>query len=230
MEQESLDTKPMDQDQFDQWFAQHAPSYRAAPSTDFDSLWTRIDDARNAPIPITRGRAAPRTSWVQPWMRMAAVLVVGVSVGRLSTQWTMGTSAARSTPSRTVAMTGTTDSLPAASLVAAAINVPETERYLGQTVALLSSLQSGVRTDGDSALTARAGRLLHTTRFLLDSPSAQSPNVRALLEDLELVLAQVVQMPPSRSSTDVELIHQALQQRDVMPRLRTAVANLNSAD
>ena len=118
-----------------------------------------------------------------------------------------------------------------ALLAEGTLDVPGAERYLGQTVALLASLQPDAGSSlGDTLMTARASRLLSTTRFLLDSPSASDPNVRALLEDLELVLVQIVQIPSSKSASDVELIHQAMQQRDVMPRLRSAVANLNSAD
>ena len=105
------------------------------------------------------------------------------------------------------------------------------QRYLGQTVALFASLQNDAwAARNDTQLAARASTLLSTTRFLLDSPNAADPNVRGLLEDLELVLVQIVQIPSTRTASDVELIHQAMKQRDVMPRLRTAVANLNPAD
>jgi hypothetical protein len=58
----------------------------------------------------------------------------------------------------------------------------------------------------------------------MDSPAASNPRLRSLFEDLELVLVQVVQMPKGGNATDASLIRQAMQQRDVMPRLRDAVA------
>jgi hypothetical protein len=39
-----------------------------------------------------------------------------------------------------------------------------------------------------------------------------------------------VQLSNKGTATDVELIHQAMEQRDVMPRLRNAVANNYSAE
>jgi hypothetical protein len=82
-------------------------------------------------------------------------------------------------------------------------------------------LQSG---HADTAFIARANKSLATLRLLMDSPAANSPRLRSLFEDLELVLVQVVQMPKGGSATDASLIRQAMQQRDVMPRLRDAVA------
>jgi hypothetical protein len=51
--------------------------------------------------------------------------------------------------------------------------------------------------------------------------------MRSLLDDLELVLAQVVRLQNNRSTrTELDLISEALQQRDVLPRLRSAVADI----
>jgi hypothetical protein len=75
---------------------------------------------------------------------------------------------------------------------------------------------------------ARAGDLLTTTRLLLDSPAADTPSMRNLLEDLELVLAQVVRLRDAPSRTELDLIHQALDQREVLPRLTTAAADISA--
>jgi hypothetical protein len=51
-----------------------------------------------------------------------------------------------------------------------------------------------------------------------------------LFDDLELVLAQVVRLQNNHMSrTELDLINRALEQRDVIPRLRTAVGD-NSAN
>jgi hypothetical protein len=44
------------------------------------------------------------------------------------------------------------------------------------------------------------------------------------------VLAQVVRLQVDQGGTELELIRQALEQRDVLPRLRTAVANISADD
>jgi hypothetical protein len=52
--------------------------------------------------------------------------------------------------------------------------------------------------------------------------------MRSLLEDLELVLAQVVRLQNGTDRTEVDLINRALEQRDVIPRLRTAAADISA--
>src|SRR4030095_11354752 len=77
----------------------------------------------------------------------------------------------------------------------------------------------------------RAGELLSTTRLLLDSPAAASdPRLKNLLEDLELVLAQLARLPAEHGKTELNLIREALVQRDVVPRLRSAVVSISSDD
>jgi hypothetical protein len=105
-----------------------------------------------------------------------------------------------------------------------------TSEYLGETAALLSALPSELRaTRSDPAYLSRADALLLQTRLLLDSPAASDPALRSLFDDLEVVLAQVVRLHTNRDQTRIDLLNDALQQRDVLPRLRDAVAE-NAAD
>jgi len=59
---------------------------------------------------------------------------------------------------------------------------------------------------------------------MLDSPAAQDARLKGLLEDLELVLAQISQLPSGGGGDreDVQSINQGLDQRSVLLRLRTA--------
>jgi hypothetical protein len=96
---------------------------------------------------------------------------------------------------------------------------------------LLVSLPAEVREGrANEPYMGRAHDLLLTTRLLLDSPASADPRFRTLLEDLELVLAQVVRLQSAESSEELEIIRQALEQRDVLPRLRSAVANISADD
>ncbi len=106
----------------------------------------------------------------------------------------------------------------------------ETSKYLGQTAALLIALPDRMHAGraADQQFVTRAGELLTRTRLLLDSPAASDPSMRTLLEDLELVLAQVVRLEDGHSRTELDLINQALEQRDVIPRLRSAVADIST--
>ena len=98
-------------------------------------------------------------------------------------------------------------------------------RHLSEAEALLTSFRSRSTSDQqmDAQLGAWARDLLSNTRLLLDSPVANDPQRRPLLEDLELVLVQIVQLSPGSTPQDRELIEKTLQHDHVMTRLRTAI-------
>lgn len=187
--------------------------------TDLDAMWSGIEAAAFPAVTLDAKRRSPVAGRWFPITRvaqMAAVLLLGVVIGRfvLPTEKTVA--------ENTIAM------------AADSSNIPEpyqatTTRYLGQTAALLVGLPSdGSHADG--ANIGRAKDLLSTTRMLLDSPAASDPRLRSLLEDLELVLAQVVRLQAGQSGDELDFIRQALEQRDVLPRLRTAVADFSADD
>jgi hypothetical protein len=98
-------------------------------------------------------------------------------------------------------------------------------RHLSEAEALLTSFRA--RSNADQQMDAQLGswarELLSNTRLLLDSPVANDPQRRPLLEDLELVLVQIVQLSPGSTPQDRELIEKTLQHDHVMTRLRTAI-------
>jgi hypothetical protein len=100
-----------------------------------------------------------------------------------------------------------------------------TTQHLSEAEALLTSFRSRPTADRqmDAQLGAWARQLLSNTRLLLDSPVANDPQRRPLLEDLELVLVQIVQLSPGSTPQDREMIEKSLQQDHVMTRLRTAI-------
>lgn len=100
-----------------------------------------------------------------------------------------------------------------------------TVRHLSEAEALLTSFRARTTADQqmDAQLGAWARQLLSNTRLLLDSPVANDPQRRPLLQDLELVLVQIVQLSPGTAPQDRELIEKTLQQEHVLTRLRTAI-------
>jgi hypothetical protein len=98
-------------------------------------------------------------------------------------------------------------------------------RHLSEAEALLTSFRTRSTTDQqmDAQLGSWARQLLSNTRLLLDSPVANDPQRRPLLEDLELVLVQIVQLSPGSTPQDRDLIEKTLQHDHVMTRLRTAI-------
>jgi len=189
---------------FDAWLKDVAKSYHSPLPTPHEEMWKRIQETR-------RNRHVIE---IRPWMRWAlaaaAVLVIGIGIGR----WTAHQSAAVNIPVVASADNARSD---VAYQVAA-------QQYLARTEVLLTDFraQSG-RGQLDPQFIASARDLLTTTRLMLDSPAANDPRLQPLLEDLELVLAQISQLPrESGRKNEMDLINQGLNQRSVLTRLRTA--------
>jgi hypothetical protein len=100
-------------------------------------------------------------------------------------------------------------------------------QHLVTTEALLVSLRSDVRAGrNDTTIAVWAGDLLGTTRMLIDSPAGRDPQLKQLLEDLELVLAQISRLPGAHGeAADLGLIDDAVRRREIMTRLRALSPN-----
>ncbi|HEX2721831.1 MAG TPA: hypothetical protein VHM24_02870 [Gemmatimonadaceae bacterium] len=99
-----------------------------------------------------------------------------------------------------------------------------TQRHLADAEALLTSFSLGSRDSRmDAQFAGWAKGLLSNTRLLLDSPAGDDPRRARLLQDLELVLAQIVQLSPDAAAQDRELIQGSIQSGQVMTRLRSAI-------
>ena len=214
----------MTDERFDKLMKDAAENYNRPPDLPpYEEMWDSIEGTLNESRVEERIYTRPflvpqRKHWMtSSWVRMAAILVLGIAVGRAS-----------------VSLLST----PAAPVVAAAPETPAvlvedevrhfdyTHDYLGATAALLISLPEKLRADRpDPEFVSRADDLLAQTRRLLESPAAADPTLRMLFEDLEVVLIQVVRLQSEPNSTKKDLLKQALEQRDVMPRLRNAVAD-----
>jgi len=192
----------MTDDRIDQRLRELARDYHRPPAVPREELWARIAAARAA------RRSAPRVLVLRPWLlwglAAAAVLVLGIALGRITA------------PTGQVAAQ-------ADSTGAVAYQIAATQ-YLTRTEALLASFRAEARTGRlDAQFAGQARDLLTTTRLMMDSPAARDPRLKSLLDDLEVVLAQIAQVPSGRTGEDVDLITQGIEQRSVLLRLQTAV-------
>ena len=220
-------------DELDERTREVLRGYRVPPEPPLDAMWDAIEE-RHFGTPVvslvdratTRGKAKRTMRWrvgTPSWSvlvaAIAAALVLGVALGRMS--------------QRMAPQVAEYDREGRYDWVANAEPYRDaTTEYLGQTVALLTALPAAAR-DGqpDARFVTQASDLLTTTRLLLDSPAAASdPRLKSLLEDLELVLAQLSRLPSEHSKTELNLIAEALEQRDVVPRVRAAAASISSDD
>ncbi|MGH7719823.1 MAG: hypothetical protein ACREON_13395 [Gemmatimonadaceae bacterium] len=279
-------------DRFDDFLRDAAQSYNTPPATPREEIWERVRAARDeavhaghAPADVRPIGSAPsrRRAWL-PWMGgIAAALLIGIGIGRLSS---VSTTDAPPTTTPSIATVPDTPATPAAlpsgppSAPQADSGVPSPQqlvdntpnpkppkwgrgvppstaqriaangggemrpapdaglesglapttayrvaaaRHLGQAEALLTSFRASRVSGVDAYVSAWADDLLSTTRLLLDSPAGSDAAMRKLLGDLELVLAQIAQLPARREARELELIEQSVEQRNVLPRLRALV-------
>ena len=157
-----------------------------------------------------------------------AALLVGIGIGRYIPS---GAKPAQNAASPSAIAANPTSPSGDTSAVADAYR-DQTNRYLGQAAALLISLPSkDANGKTDAAFAVKATDLLVTTRLLIDSPAAaQDPKLHSLLEDLELVLVQIARLRSEKNMGDLDLIHQAVEQGDVLSRLNSAVATNQSSE
>ena len=195
-----------DRDPLDDRIRELARDRNVPPATPREEMWRAIT-ARRDGRPVRRAG----TRWL-PWAAAAAaVLAVGVGIGRLSAP-----------PSgRAVAVADTAEQgrrvNPTAYRLAA-------EEHLAQSEAFLSLFRASLERPGDHRLaSATARQLLAGNRLLLDSPAARDADTRQLLEDLELVLAEIAQLSPASPAQDLELVRDGIERGDVLSRLRHAV-------
>jgi hypothetical protein len=190
----------MSDDQLDDRLREAARSYNAPPETPREEMWERIQAGR---------RREPRVLQIRPrrvlWAAAAAaVLALGIGIGRISVG------------PETTAWEGPWANATAYRLAA--------QEHLSQSEAFLTLFRTSLEERTDHRLaSASARQLLATNRLLLDSPAAVEPATRLLLEDLELVLAEIAQLSPRSREQDLQLIREGIERGNVMPRLRTAV-------
>jgi hypothetical protein len=222
-------------DRFDDLLRDSAQDYNDPPETPRDQMWQRIvaerEKQRNAEtkedpktkhsdpgiLPFRR-LALPSVRKPLGWAAgIAALLAVGIGLGRLTVDQP-------STIATTAPVTTT-----GPRINATAYRLATTE-HLSQSEAFLTLFRASLGANGDGKLaSATARQLLASNRLLMDSPAASDARIRLLLQDLELVLAEIAQLSPQPRSRDLELITQGLEQGGVLSRLRTAVPAGTSA-
>lgn len=189
---------------FEQWLKDAAKSYHSPFPTPREEMWKRIDAER-------RNKAVIE---LHPWVRWAvaaaAVLALGIGIGR----WTANESV---TPHGTPVATATDSSNDLVYEIAATQYLSRTEAFLTSFRADAHGSASGVR------FATQARDLLTTTQLMLDSPAGNDPRLRALMEDLELVLVQISQLGSGPNGRDADLITQGMNQSNVLPKLRSAI-------
>ena len=214
------DVVPDDDPAFDAWVRKVAPTLNAPNAAPRLEMWAAIQAER-------RTAGAPRRR--NPWLLMSAIaaaLLLGVAIDRVALQRPAAPTA--SVTARPAPPSETNDPSRLYRMAAT--------QTLTQAEALLTAFRASAAPQQSAIETRQLGawgrQVLGSTRLLIDSPAGNDPQLRALLEDLELVLVQIIQLSGGElDPTDRELVEGALEHSDLLPRIRTAVpAGVAGAD
>jgi len=206
----------MDEKELQEQLKELGQRWRVPPEPPLDRMWGRIEQEAfvAAPKPVWR--------WTRTFLPLAATLVLGIGIGQVAPPFLRSPAARVPT---TLAVEPEPFEVPVRPASSTAPFVGVATDYLARVTALLVTLaaEPSARPSVDYT-TTQARDLLATTRLMMDAADPIEPRLRLLLEDLELVLAQIVQLPARPSAPDVLLIDHAVDQREVLPRLRVMLA------
>jgi hypothetical protein len=205
----------MSEERFEAWLKENADDYHRPPDdVPRDEMWETIARARQArPSPVA-GSIGPRVSPMR--YAVAASLLIGAGIGL--GYWLRG---GTSTPP--VAQVAAITTQQQDSLIRNVTYDMASVRHLSAVEMMLTTYRATEQTATDQAMKRWARDLLGSTRLLMDSPAGDDPGRRKLLEDLEYVLAQIVQLDPNAPAEDRAFLDRAITREQVLTRIRSSI-------
>jgi hypothetical protein len=208
--------------------------YNTPPETPREEMWDAIVarireegapaavDLVSPDISPAKSRARRRWPAARGWAAAAAVLVLGIALGR----------ATAPAPTETAGVPGVIENTPA---VDAGVRPTPTAldfaafQHLGRSESLLAMVRADAREGRiDPAVAPWARNLLMETRLLLDVRRGGDPTLDGLLSELELILSQIVGVTETggdegRMRTELDLTVGGMDQREVLTRIRAVI-------
>jgi hypothetical protein len=216
---------------FDAWVAKVAPSLNVPNPAPRQEMWEAIQAAQKTSRDAQAGRL-PGTTPLRRNLRLlsaiAAAVLLGIAIDRLALQKPDDQSASTT-------RVASPPPAPADPADPSRLYRMAAAQTLTQAEALLMAYRADDLAERNPSVSGQLGSwgrdILSSTRLLLDSPAGDDPQLRPLLDDLELVLVQIIDLSGAPlDAGDRALIDRALQDRNLLPRIRTAVpANVAGA-
>ena len=214
----------MNDEKFEEFLQREAKEYNAPPAiVPRDEMFAAIMASRKSEAGSrkTEDRGVQAENRVRSsrfvWIGMAATLLIGVAIGKFAlarqdaaAPALAGLNGGASTPLNRA------DTISYARAATAELSRAE---------ALLTAYSaSGANVAVDKQLSSWARDILSNTRLLLDSPAADDPARKRLLQDLELVLVQMVQRSPEAGASEERAhIDRSMERTQVLTRLRSTL-------
>lgn len=201
--------------------------HRAPPPVPRERLWERVDATRAPQRRIVRPRFPLALRWTAA---AAAVLAAGLLLGRIAAEGPAPLPAGAPVTVAADTAAAAPERLRDAPTGANALYDRVTVAVLDRADALLTDFRTractGAETaDGREGLKTWAGSLLSETRLMMNTPVGDDPELRRLLQELELVLAQLSSLNAARCEDDSAWIVAGMDRRDTLERLRTVAAS-----
>jgi len=177
------------------------------PEVPREEIWAGVVVARRFRRPTRRPGL-----WLGWAASLAATLALGITIGRFGLAGPAVEPVGLPTASTTdvVALPPSPPAPPGAA------------DYLTRTAALLTSFPTNARRGGSHEVAEWARQLLLDTRLLIDEPAGGTTDLMRLLQDLELVLAQIALLPATDPQQEILMIQDGIRQNQVLTRLRLA--------
>jgi hypothetical protein len=200
----------MTEEKFEDFLKRALEDLEPVPAPPKEAMWAQIDQARR--FSRKSERTTSRRVWVNWGVGLAAMLAVGIGIGRMTARQQI-------VPVQNPQVVVNEGVRPNRTTYQVAV-----AQHLNKADALLTSFRTQpAETTPDPQLAMFARDLLTSTQLLLDSPAGDDPKVAALLADLELILAQIARTTVA-SPEERAIIQDGLNKTAVLPRLRATTA------
>ncbi len=213
------------EDKLDTLLRDAAQDYNRPPEAPKAELWAKISAARQGGGGAEgqkeqAGKLLPlRPSARLPlWIGIAALLAIGVAIGRLTVPHNPAVPMAANPG--TVTSTNPPGMAPTQQEKGEVATQLATVQHLGQVESFLTEFSTR---NAAQDFIGQARELLTTTRLLLDSRRLTDAPTKKLLQDLELVLVQIATLDPKDRREDLGFIADGLAQNNLRARIRNAI-------
>ena len=205
----------MSEEKFEAWLKENAADYHRPPEdVPREAMWESIARARQARPAQVVGHIGPRFSVMKYAVAAGLLISAGIGLG----YWMRGPGAAAPP------VVATTNISPAADSAMRSVTYDVASvQHLTAVEAMLTSYRAEERLQSDAVLHRWARDLLASTRLLMDSPAGEDASRRRLLQDLEYVLAQIVQLDPNAPAEDRAMVDRAIAREQVLTRIRSSI-------